>query len=62
MARWGSRAVTATCPDAASPVYADGRLYFFNQEGVTTVLKPGRTFEIADADRLFTAAVRRRRL
>jgi outer membrane protein assembly factor BamB len=30
---------------AASPVYADGRLYFFSQEGTTTVLKPGRTFE-----------------
>lgn len=27
-----------------SPVYADGRLYFFNVDGVTTVLKPGRTF------------------
>jgi hypothetical protein len=26
-------------------VYADGRLYFFSQEGTTTVLKPGRTFE-----------------
>ena len=31
---------------AASPVYADGRLYFFNQSGTTTVLKPGRTFEV----------------
>ena len=31
---------------AASPVYADGRLYLFNQEGTTTVLKPGRTFEV----------------
>ena len=31
---------------AASPVYADGRLYFFSQEGTTTVLKPGRTFEV----------------
>ena len=31
---------------AASPVYADGQLYFFNQEGTTTVLKPGRTFEV----------------
>ena len=31
---------------AASPVYADGRLYFFNQKGTTTVLKPGRTFEV----------------
>ena len=31
---------------AASPVYADGRLYFFSQQGTTTVLKPGRTFEV----------------
>jgi outer membrane protein assembly factor BamB len=31
---------------AASPIYADGRLYFFSQEGVTTVLKPGRTFHV----------------
>jgi outer membrane protein assembly factor BamB len=30
----------------ASPVYADGRIYFFNQEGVTTVLKPGRACEV----------------
>jgi outer membrane protein assembly factor BamB len=30
----------------ASPVYADGRIYFFNQEGVATVIKPGRTCEI----------------
>jgi outer membrane protein assembly factor BamB len=30
---------------AASPIYADGRLYFFSQDGTTTVLKPGRTFE-----------------
>jgi outer membrane protein assembly factor BamB len=31
---------------AGSPVYADGRLYFFSQQGTTTVLKPGRTFEV----------------
>jgi len=31
---------------AASPIYADGRLYFFSQDGTTTVLKPGRTFEV----------------
>ena len=31
---------------AASPVCADGRLYFFSQQGTTTVLKPGRTFEV----------------
>jgi len=30
----------------ASPVYADGRLYFFNVQGVATVLKPGRTCDI----------------
>ncbi len=32
--------------DAASPIYADGRLYFFSQQGTTTVLRPGRTFEV----------------
>jgi outer membrane protein assembly factor BamB len=31
---------------AASPIYADGRLYFFSQQGTTSVLKPGRTFEV----------------
>ena len=30
---------------SASPVYADGRLWFFSEDGKTTVLKPGRTFE-----------------
>jgi len=28
----------------ASPLYADGKLYFFNWEGRTTVLKPGTEF------------------
>jgi outer membrane protein assembly factor BamB len=31
---------------AASPVYAVGRIYLCNQQGITTVLKPGRTFEV----------------
>jgi len=31
---------------AASPIYADGRLYFLSQDGKTTVLKPGRTLEV----------------
>jgi outer membrane protein assembly factor BamB len=31
---------------AASPLYADGRLYLFDQQGTTTVLKPGRAFEV----------------
>jgi outer membrane protein assembly factor BamB len=30
----------------ASPLYADGRLYFFNVQGVTTVIKPGRVCDI----------------
>jgi outer membrane protein assembly factor BamB len=30
---------------AASPIYANDRIYFFSQQGKTTVLKPGRTFE-----------------
>lgn len=31
---------------AASPIYADGRIYFFSQQGKTTVIKPGRTFQV----------------
>ena len=31
---------------AASPVYADGRLYLFDQQGMTLVLKPGRTLDV----------------
>ena len=30
---------------AASPIYADGRIYFCDQDGKTTVIKPGRKFE-----------------
>jgi len=30
----------------ASPIYADGRIYFFSDTGKTTVLKAGRTFEV----------------
>ena len=29
---------------SASPVYADGRVYFLNEEGVTIVIAPDRTF------------------
>jgi outer membrane protein assembly factor BamB len=36
----------------ASPIYADGRLYFFNQEGATTVIKPGRTCDIVATNTL----------
>ena len=31
---------------AASPIYADGRLYFFSQDGTTTVIKPGRALDV----------------
>jgi outer membrane protein assembly factor BamB len=31
---------------AASPIYADGRLYFCDQDGTTTILKPGRQYEV----------------
>jgi outer membrane protein assembly factor BamB len=31
---------------AASPIYGDGRLYFCDQDGKTSVLKPGRAFEL----------------
>ncbi|HOX01271.1 MAG TPA: PQQ-binding-like beta-propeller repeat protein [Candidatus Paceibacterota bacterium] len=31
---------------AASPVCADGRLYFFSQEGKTVVIEPGRAFKV----------------
>jgi outer membrane protein assembly factor BamB len=37
---------------SASPVYADGRLWFFSEDGKTTVLKPGRTFEQVGENRL----------
>jgi len=37
---------------AASPIYADGRLYFFSQDGATTVLKPGRSLEVLATNKL----------
>jgi outer membrane protein assembly factor BamB len=30
---------------SASPVYADGRIWFFSEEGKASVIRPGRTFE-----------------
>lgn len=30
---------------SASPVYADGKIWLFSEDGLTTVFKPGRTFE-----------------
>lgn len=42
---------------AASPIYADGRIYFFNQQGKTTVLKPGRAFEAITTNTLATGCM-----
>ena len=30
---------------SASPVYADGKIWLFSEDGKTTVIRPGRTFE-----------------
>jgi outer membrane protein assembly factor BamB len=30
---------------SASPVFADGRIYFVSEEGVATVIAPGKTFQ-----------------
>lgn len=43
----------------ASPIYADGRLYFFSLEGKTTVLKPGRKFEVLATSSLSDPSVQR---
>jgi outer membrane protein assembly factor BamB len=37
---------------SSSPVYADGKLWFFAQDGPATVLAPGRTFEKLAENRL----------
>ena len=37
---------------AASPVYADGRVYFFGQDGTTTVLAPGPEYKILAVNQL----------
>jgi len=31
---------------SASPVFADGRIYFLSEEGVSTVISPGRQFRL----------------
>lgn len=46
---WKERIGSNHC---ASPVYADGRIYFFSGLGKTTVIKPGRTFEVLATNEL----------
>jgi len=36
----------------ASPIYADGRLYYFSNLGKTTILKAGRAFEVLGTNTL----------
>jgi outer membrane protein assembly factor BamB len=37
---------------SASPVLADGRIYFQSEEGITTVIAPGRDFRRLATNRL----------
>ncbi len=46
---WQSRIAKGSY--SASPVYAGGHIYFQNEDGITTVIKPGREFEkVAEND------------
>jgi hypothetical protein len=42
---------------SASPVYADGRIYFLSEDGVTTVIAPGSAFRVIAVNRLDGAAL-----
>jgi len=42
---------------AASPICADGRLYFCSQEGKVTVIKPARTYELLATNTLETGCM-----
>jgi outer membrane protein assembly factor BamB len=37
---------------SASPIVADGRVYFFSQQGAASVVKPGRKFELLATNKL----------
>lgn len=37
---------------SASPIYADGRIWLFDEEGKATVIKPGRAFELVAENKL----------
>ena len=37
---------------SASPIFGDGHMYFFNQQGKTSVIKPGRNFELVATNSL----------
>ena len=46
----GSRAIGGTF--SASPIYAAGRIYLFNEDGKTTVLEAGREFKVLAENQL----------
>jgi outer membrane protein assembly factor BamB len=48
---WQSRVLSAC---SASPIYADGHIYFCDQHGKTVVLKPGRKLEVIAENQLST--------
>ncbi|MEN9574609.1 MAG: Serine/threonine-protein kinase AfsK [Verrucomicrobiota bacterium] len=37
---------------SASPTFADGKIYVHNREGLTTVIKPGKQFEVLEKNQL----------
>ncbi|MBB03362.1 MAG: quinonprotein alcohol dehydrogenase, partial [Planctomyces sp.] len=37
---------------SASPLFANGLIYLFNAEGLTTVIKPGDSYEVVAENRL----------
>ena len=37
---------------SASPTFADGRIYFLDEEGKTTVVAPGKKFEVLASNQL----------
>jgi len=37
---------------AASPIYADGRIYWFDRSGLTTVIQPGRELKVLATNKL----------
>ena len=37
---------------SASPIYVDGRIYFFSEEGLTAVIKPGREYNLLASNQL----------
>jgi len=48
---WGPQRIQAAIY-SSSPVLADGKLYISNEEGTTTVVKAGRTFEVLAENKL----------